>query len=713
MARFADLEIELTAQEGHEYKVSFRHKAAGSAAGDSPKGGLATIDPDALLTGEQYRIVEPKNYGHALTDCLFADSEVKASFAAVRARAQEAKAPLRIRLRIKDAPELHRVRWELLLDPGKDAFLFANPNLIFSRYPEAQDSLDVQIGPKSRLKALVMVANPSDLDPDKLAPIDVPQEMAVASESLGPIRSVTIPESDSESHATLENLIGQLKDNKFEIVYLVCHGLIKKSDEDEESLLYLEDENGELKLTDGRELEAEFGKLDSDHRPNLVILASCQSAGDDEGQALTALGPRLAQAGIPAVIAIQGSINIDTNKSFMSEFFHQLYQHGVIDEAVTEARWHVRERHDFWMPVLFMRLDDGRIWSGFSDKISFRLWPVLSKAIEKEKLVPILGTGLIEPIIGSLREISAGWAEDHHYPLFKHECDAVPQIAQFMSVEYGLDYTKTDLEDSLKEKLLDEHQTELEGLEEDASLDEIIDVLANKHRERVQQDAYNLLARLSLPIYITANITKVLETALAENGEKIPRTLISPWNEYVRRCYYGYPHGPEDEDCIDQKPYDFSFTMINSENPLVFHPFGRLDDPKSVVLTEDEYFEYLTGLRDKDNQSLLLKRYPVQKVHSGTLLFLGFHLVDWEFRVLLQTLLAFDGSKRLFTENKKHIAVIQLDQPNIMNPEGARDYLMRRLQKKWEIYMYVGSPEDFLAELQFFLPVELGGRNNE
>jgi hypothetical protein len=47
------------------------------------------------------------------------------------------------------------------------------------------------------------------------------------------------------------------------------------------------------------------------HHPRLVVLASCQSGGSShDGGALTALGPRLAEIGVPAVLAMQRCLRI-------------------------------------------------------------------------------------------------------------------------------------------------------------------------------------------------------------------------------------------------------------------------------------------------------------------------------------------------------------------------------------------------------------------
>jgi len=78
---------------------------------------------------------------------------------------------------------------------------------------------------------------------------------------------------------------------------------------------------------------------------------------------LGALGPLLAAAGVPAVIAMQGNIRMSTADRFMPQFLAELAKDGHIDRAMGKARGHILDCADYWMPALFMRLSDGLIWS--------------------------------------------------------------------------------------------------------------------------------------------------------------------------------------------------------------------------------------------------------------------------------------------------------------------------------------------------------------
>ena len=97
-----------------------------------------------------------------------------------------------------------------------------------------------------------------------------------------------------------------------------------------------------MRIALGSELARRVGQLEVP--PRLIVLASCETAGPGTGQALAAIGPLLAEAGVPAVIAMQGRVSMDTVAAFMPVFFRELAMDGQIDRAVTLARQAVSDR---------------------------------------------------------------------------------------------------------------------------------------------------------------------------------------------------------------------------------------------------------------------------------------------------------------------------------------------------------------------------------
>jgi hypothetical protein len=431
MTGYAELEISLHRRETGSYTVDFRFNQPDTDA-DVRLGQDKIIQTDIDLDALQDLANNQGKYGEKLSHDFFSDPGVQTAFTQALASAQSLDLPMRLRLMIgPSAPELHSVRWETIINPLDNTPLCTNENIIFSRYMSSLDWRPVRLRPKGDLSALVMVANPSDLQEYNLAVVDVAGEIERARSGLGGINMNFIPEQGRDEHATLDSLINQLRDNEFDILYLAGHGAMVK----DEPWLWLEDEEGKVSRTPGSLLVTRLKELQK--RPRLVVLASCQSAGKNAGDALRSLGPRLAEAGVPAVIAMQGNISMQTVEDFMPVFFEELRRDGQIDRAIAVARGSVRDRQDYWMPALFTRLRSGRIWyvPGFGeDRKGFEKWPALLRSIKRGQCTPILGPGLYEPFLGAPREIAQRWSEAYHYPMAPHERESLPQVAQYLTI---------------------------------------------------------------------------------------------------------------------------------------------------------------------------------------------------------------------------------------------------------------------------------------
>ena len=407
----ADLEISLyrrdalglsnSVSDSASYGVELRFSRPDSET-DQRKAGVNPVrfDPAELRT----RALDAVAYGQYLAAQLLAEPEVRSFFDQALAVAQAAAdVPLRLRLNMAPgAPELHNLRWETLWLPGAPAPLLTGANLLFSRYLSSLDWKPVRLRPESSLRALVAVADPSDPDKYSLAPVNTAKELEAARSGLG---EITVTELATRGQVTLKNLAARLRDGDgYDILYLVAHGLLV----DGEPWLFLEKEDGTAERVPGRELATRIQELDD--RPRLAVLVSCQSAGtgqveptSQDGGALAGLGPRLAEAGVPAVIAMQGNVTMATAAAFMPVFFTELRNKGLVDRAMALARGAVRDRPDAWMPVLFMRLKSGRIGyaSGFGGGLT--TWDNLLRMVERKKCTPILGPGLNEWLLGSAR----------------------------------------------------------------------------------------------------------------------------------------------------------------------------------------------------------------------------------------------------------------------------------------------------------------------
>jgi len=216
----------------------------------------------------------------------------------------------------------------------------------------------VNLRPKVAWKALVAVAAPVDLARYGMPPVDLAGEVDRARHGLA---GIDVSVLGQDQPVTLDALLDGMRQG-MNLIYLVCHGAMPKGGE---PCLFLQDKQGATARALASALAQRIGELPE--APLLVVLASCESAGcsqPDVAAAHSALAPLLAEAGVPAVLAMQGKISMETVKEAMPVFFRELLKDGQIDRAMAVARGVVRDRHDSWVPALFLRLKSGCLWNG-------------------------------------------------------------------------------------------------------------------------------------------------------------------------------------------------------------------------------------------------------------------------------------------------------------------------------------------------------------
>jgi hypothetical protein len=672
MSTYADLELSLHRRDATSYAAELRFSQADTDADVrllSGESAAVQLDVEQLRT----LALDDVAYGRALGAALFGDASLRSAFAQACASTAASDCQLRVRLLLDPtAPELHRLRWESLRDES-GAQVFTGEQVLFSRYMSSMDWRPVRLRPKGELQALVAIANPTNIEQYQLAPVNVAGELEQASAALGRIRVAALA---TEPRVTLDQLFDRLREG-YDILYLVCHGAFAAG----EPRLWLETDDGQAAVVAGSEFVARMAELRD--RPRLVVLGSCQSAGAagpgaTAGDAMAALGPRLAEAGIPAVLAMQDNISVQTLNQFMPVFFAELLRDGQIDRAMSVARGAVRDRSDGWIPVLFMRLKSGRIWytPGFAgDKPGFEQWPAVLRSIRQGRCTPILGPGLLESLLGSSRDLARRWAETYGFPMAPHHRDDLAQVAQYLAVNQDPEFPRSELADYLHQELLDRYAADLQPGAERASLDELLSAVGAARQARDSAEPHRVLADLGFPLYLTTNPDPLLADSLKTAGRD-PHVALCPWNEYVERTQV--------DDTLEP----------SSEEPLVYHLFGRFDEPDSLVLTEDDYFDYLIGVTGNKD---LIPESVRRSLADTALLFLGFQMDDWSFRVLFRSIMRQEGGGR--RRKYSHVAVqIDPEEGRFLQPERARRYLESYFQTD-DIRIYWGSVDDFVRDL--------------
>jgi hypothetical protein len=107
------------------------------------------------------------------------------------------------------------------------------------------------------------------------------------------------------------------------------------------------------------------------------------------------------------------------------------------------------------------------------------------------------------------------------------------------------------------------------------------------------------------------------------------------------------------------------------DHPLVYHLFGVNRVGASVVIAQDDYFQYLTRVT---RYSALMPRLLTTALLESAVLLLGFQMDEWSFRVLLRSLKPTEGAD--WADSFVHVGVqIDPDAGRIRDPSETRKYL--------------------------------------
>lgn len=348
-----DLNIELEAVGAGTYRLKIAWLRAGA---DRP----AQFDPTMLSINwdearERAIARDMDDFGLWLGDeVLFGQEGARRSFDTAYGGALSNNRALRLRLELGDAPQ--SLPWETMRLADMGRALAVNDRLLISRYLPSGDIRGVRRpAPSGQWQVGLLVANPEGLADRGLAQVD---EAGIVADLAGEVGAEAI-HSYPATLAGLRDCLGAGLD----VLCLAAHGGI--TERGEEPFVYLEREDGSIRGVTAADFAEEFQDLDDGDLPRLVVLLSCQSgAGGEMGseqEPRLSLGASLVDEGVPAVVAMQESISVETGRIFLRELFEELKESCVIDRSVATARRAVYERHDWWMPVLFMNMKSGRL----------------------------------------------------------------------------------------------------------------------------------------------------------------------------------------------------------------------------------------------------------------------------------------------------------------------------------------------------------------
>jgi len=287
-------------------------------------------------------------------------------------------------------------------------------------------------------------------------------------------------------------------------------------------------------------------------------------------------------------------------------------------------------------------------------------WRRLIDQLKRGDCTPFLGAGACQGVLPSGAELCRQWAKIYNYP-FSDNGD-LARVMQYAAIHLGDDIY-------LKQQVC----RQLENAEPPNFGD--------------PAEPHSLLAQFPIPVFLTTNYDDFLVRALKDAG-KSPNSAMCSWSPGVR---------------YDQDLFETEFGMNpDAVNPLVYHLHGSLQKPRSLVLTESDYLEFLVRIgsaHDVEAQRDLLPGPVLPAVTENALLFIGYSLQDWTFRVIFHGL----RSTIPAIHQRRNISV-QLVPPlnkRVAEAENrAREYLKRYLEENWRISIYWGTAADFCRELR-------------
>jgi hypothetical protein len=666
---YADLEIRILKKEttGYPVEITFNGEL------EFPRG---VVSPDLpLLTAA----ASSGQDGVTLFQWLFADDALKTAWA--NARGQQPQR--RIRLRIDpEAPELHRIPWELLRDTGAGGVpldLSALDATPFSRYlagPWIPGSPIL----KRPVRMLVAIANPANLPDFGLSVIDPAAEFKLLQDAVTGNSNIELVKL--QGPCTLQAIEAALREG-IHILHFVGHGNYV----DGTAVLFLcnpSDTNKALPVKD-TEIATMLGRqlidagAQSDDKLRLVYLSSCLTATRSPADAFRGLAPRLVAGGVPAVLAMQDLVPIKTASEFSAVFYRELLDHGQVDRASNAARSSVISAGlpGAAIPVLFMRLRSGQLLGSRGVIVGSRgesFWETLLENIAEKECTPFLGPGVTAELLPRPEELAHQLAEKFSYPFPDHA--NLPRVTQFIGT---IDNRR--LRKQLLSVLVEQFRKRM-GLPAPQfgmppkTLSQVIQAAdwAKTSLDLFETEVHHQLADLDLPLYITTNIDNFMTLALQSKTDKGRREVI-PWRDpAIQRRDLNPAAAPDD--------------------PVVLHLFGTDEDLLSMVITEDDYLDYLARI-SHDHEYFL----PVsvnERLASTTLLFLGYRLEDLDLKIIMRGLLTHLDLQRW---NMLHVAVqLESSQLDKGTEKEVIDYFQKYFSES-RIDIYWGSTLQFVSDL--------------
>lgn len=324
----------------------------------------------------------------------------------------------RLELRLDEkSTDLWLYPWELLYEDGPRGFLFSGRTSGIARYITTNTPVPPLLS-APRLRVLFVAARPEDPSQVQLLPDREDQVIRQGLAAAKAQESITLDELPAASPASstyelLEEELSSAKTRPIHVLHFDGHGgfgirctcgrlnrLGRQSCFDPDCEKSLEpDAKGYLAFerTDKGVhwvSATEFANLLKGVGIRLVVLSACKSAVAAGESVFSGVAPALIGAGIPAVVAMQYSINAAASSRFAKVFYRSLGQRSSLVTALGEVRAALFGPHQesWYRPVLYLRVDEtnpeGRLFAAAEET------PEPPGPNEKESTAPAVYSGV-------------------------------------------------------------------------------------------------------------------------------------------------------------------------------------------------------------------------------------------------------------------------------------------------------------------------------
>jgi hypothetical protein len=288
-----------------------------------------------------------------------------------------------------------------------------------------------------------------------------------------------------------------------------------------------------------------------------------------------------------------------------------------------------------------------------------RDWERLVRQLRNGECTPFIGAGACAGTLPTGPSLSRNIAKDFKYP-FQDDTE-LNQVSQYASIR---SFSPVNFKEDVAERLKGFTWPD-----------------ANRPRE-----AHATLAKFPISTYLTTNYDDFMVRALkAESKDPIYRHY--PW--YTEPKQGGRRSRAE----RIRKP--------TAQRPLVYHLHGSYHQPQSMVISEEDYHVFLSHLSAEHTGEWNLPAPIIGAMTQRPLLFVGYSLHDWTFRVLFRGLIKPMES----VLQRGHVSIQlapELADPRKKTRKRAKEYLERYFGQL-NVSVYWGEADKFFDTLGAYM----------